>query len=43
MKRVAEIVFKHQGKADGKIYNVETDEGGFSLDRETAAKIIVQN
>ena len=30
-------------KADGKIYNVETDEGGFSLDRETAAKIIVQN
>ena len=30
-------------KADGKIYNVETDEGGFSLDRETAANIIVQN
>ena len=30
-------------KADGKVYNVETDEGGFSLDRETAAKIIVQN
>ena len=30
-------------KADGKIYNVETDEGSFSLDRETAAKIIVQN
>jgi len=30
-------------KADGKIYNVETDKGNFSLDRETAAKIIVQN
>ena len=30
-------------KADGKIYNIETDEGSFSLDRETAAKIIVQN
>ena len=30
-------------KADGKIYNVETDKGNFSLDRETAAKIIIQN
>jgi len=30
-------------KSDKKIYNVETDEGNFSLDRETAAKIIVQN
>lgn len=30
-------------KTDGKIYNIETDEGSFSLDRETAAKIIVQN
>ena len=30
-------------KADGKIYKIETDEGSFSLDRETAAKIIVQN
>jgi len=30
-------------KADGKIYNIETDKGNFSLDRETAAKIIVQN
>ncbi len=30
-------------KADGKIYNIETDKGSFSLDRETAAKIIVQN
>ena len=30
-------------KSNGKIYNVETDEGNFSLDRETASKIIVQN
>ncbi|MBJ35491.1 MAG: hypothetical protein CMB62_02630 [Euryarchaeota archaeon] len=30
-------------KANEKIYNVETDEGNFSLDKETAAKIIVQN
>ena len=30
-------------KSNGKIYNVETDEGNFSLDRETASKIIIQN
>ena len=30
-------------ESDNKIYNVETDEGNFTLDRETAAKIIVQN
>ena len=30
-------------KSDGSIYNIETDEGNFSLDRETASKIIVQN
>ena len=30
-------------KTNKKIYNVETDEGNFSLDKETAAKIIVQN
>ena len=30
-------------KTDNKIYNVETDKGNFSLDRDTAAKIIVQN
>ena len=31
------------GLSDGIIYNIETDEGNFSLDRETASKIIVQN
>ena len=30
-------------KSNGKIYNVETEEGNFSLDRETASKIIIQN
>ena len=25
------------------IYNVETDQGNFSLDRDTASKIIIQN
>ena len=30
-------------KTDGKIYNIETDEGSFSLDRDSASKIIIQN
>ena len=30
-------------KREDNIYNVETEEGNFSLDRETASKIIIQN
>ena len=30
-------------KSDDKVYNVETKEGKFSFDRETASKIILQN
>ena len=30
-------------KREGNIYNVETEEGNFSLDRDSASKIIIQN
>ena len=30
-------------KREGNIFNVETEEGNFSLDRDSASKIIIQN